>query len=237
MASYKYIRHTAAEIDEAIEQEREHCANEASHTCQEEKDRWNGAAELAETNKSDILNVESNTNLTFGYFKKMLIPAIKSMNVIVAKQLLDIKSNVSVNGTQFTFNDGVATITGTATANGGRQFILLNRSIDLYTSNKYLIKIPLAISGNSPLFYISDSENNPVLQANTLTGGVSDKIITVDRDLVGATFGYNVATGTTYNLSGRLALFDLTAMFGIGNEPTVEQFNAMFPNEYYPFTE
>lgn len=44
MASYKYIRHTAAEIDEAIEQEREHCANEASHTCQEEKDRWNGAA-------------------------------------------------------------------------------------------------------------------------------------------------------------------------------------------------
>lgn len=55
MASYKYIRHTAAEIDEAIEQEREHCANEASHTCQEDKDRWNGAAELAEENKSDIL--------------------------------------------------------------------------------------------------------------------------------------------------------------------------------------
>lgn len=60
MASYKYIRHTAAEIDEAIEQEREHCANEASHTCQEEKDRWNGAAELAETNKSDISSLEEN---------------------------------------------------------------------------------------------------------------------------------------------------------------------------------
>jgi hypothetical protein len=59
MASYKYIRHTAAEIDEAIEQEREHCANEASHTCQEEKDRWNGAAELAETNKSDILTAKN----------------------------------------------------------------------------------------------------------------------------------------------------------------------------------
>lgn len=59
MASYKYIRHTAAEIDEAIEQEREHCANEASHTCQEEKDRWNGAAELAETNKSDILKAKN----------------------------------------------------------------------------------------------------------------------------------------------------------------------------------
>lgn len=62
MASYKYIRHTAAEIDEAIEQEREHCANEASHTCQEEKDRWNGAAELAEENKSDILSIRTDVN-------------------------------------------------------------------------------------------------------------------------------------------------------------------------------
>ena len=68
MASYKYIRHTAAEIDEAIEQEREHCANEASHTCQEEKDRWNGAAELAEINKSDILSLENNKmGYEYGY--------------------------------------------------------------------------------------------------------------------------------------------------------------------------
>lgn len=28
-------------------------------------------------------------------------------------------------------------------------------------------------------------------------------------------------------------LFDLTAMFGEGNEPTAEEFQAMFPNEYY----
>lgn len=31
--------------------------------------------------------------------------------------------------------------------------------------------------------------------------------------------------------------FDLTTMFGAGNEPTVEQFEAMFPEEYYPYTE
>ena len=30
-------------------------------------------------------------------------------------------------------------------------------------------------------------------------------------------------------------IFDLTAMFGEGNEPTKEQFNAMFPESYYPF--
>lgn len=30
-------------------------------------------------------------------------------------------------------------------------------------------------------------------------------------------------------------IFDLTAMFGAGNEPTIEQFDAMFPESYYPF--
>lgn len=193
--------------------------------------------EQINTNKADVSNTEKDINILLGYFKSMFISSIKNLGGTISKQLFDAKSNVTVNGTSFVFNNGIATITGTATANGGRQIILLNRNINLYTSNKYLIKIPLAISGNSPLFYISDSESNPVLQVNAATGGASDKIITVDRNLVGATFGYNVTTGTTYNLSGTLALFDLTAMFGAGNEPTIEQFNAMFPDEYYPFTE
>lgn len=32
-------------------------------------------------------------------------------------------------------------------------------------------------------------------------------------------------------------VFDLTAMFGAGNEPTAEQFHAMFPADYYPYSE
>ena len=32
-------------------------------------------------------------------------------------------------------------------------------------------------------------------------------------------------------------LFDLTKMFGSGNEPTMIEFNQMFPNDYYPYTE
>lgn len=42
------------------------------------------------------------------------------------------------------------------------------------------------------------------------------------------------ATAGTYGFT--LQLFDLTAMFGSGNEPsTVEEFEAMFPNDYYPY--
>ncbi len=32
-------------------------------------------------------------------------------------------------------------------------------------------------------------------------------------------------------------IFDLTQMFGAGNEPTAEQFSAMFPADYYPYSE
>lgn len=42
------------------------------------------------------------------------------------------------------------------------------------------------------------------------------------------------ATAGTYKFT--LQLFDLTAMFGSGNEPsTVEEFEAMFPNDYYQY--
>lgn len=32
-------------------------------------------------------------------------------------------------------------------------------------------------------------------------------------------------------------IFDLTQMFGAGNEPTIEEFNAWFPEAYYEYTE
>lgn len=67
MASYKYIKHTAAEIDEAIEQEREHCSDKTTHTCAEDKAKWNAAAEQAEQNKTDISLLGEN-KLNFAYF-------------------------------------------------------------------------------------------------------------------------------------------------------------------------
>lgn len=37
------------------------------------------------------------------------------------------------------------------------------------------------------------------------------------------------------NLQARPIIIDLTAMFGAGKEPTVEQFRKMFPCDYYPY--
>lgn len=36
---------------------------------------------------------------------------------------------------------------------------------------------------------------------------------------------------------GTICVIDLTAMFGAGNEPTAEEFRAMFPADYYPYSE
>lgn len=61
----------------------------------------------------------------------------------------------------------------------------------------------------------------------TLSSGVGNPPPLYFRAFAGATAG-------TYKFT--LQLFDLTAMFGVGNEPTsVEEFEKMFPNDYYPY--
>ncbi|TLW88132.1 hypothetical protein FFK04_07595 [Ruminococcus sp. KGMB03662] len=61
----------------------------------------------------------------------------------------------------------------------------------------------------------------------TLSSGIGSPPPLYFRAFAGATAG-------TYGFT--LQLYDLTAMFGTGNEPaSVEEFEAMFPNDYYPY--
>ena len=46
-------------------------------------------------------------------------------------------------------------------------------------------------------------------------------------------FYIRIDAGVTANVTIRPQIFDLTAMFGAGNEPTMEEFDAKFPEEYY----
>ena len=49
---------------------------------------------------------------------------------------------------------------------------------------------------------------------------------TLPSGLTGKNIGYSMR---------RVMIFDLTLMFGKGNEPTIEEFNRLFPNTYYPW--
>lgn len=144
---------------------------------------------------------------------------------IVWNQLnLNDKNSITRDGISFTNNkDGSWTITGTcSTSNGGSANVLIYKFADKFVSgHKYLVKADkyfdenygFALNGATfPLkkAVIIDYAFNPVIS-------VKDKV-TVD------------------NVTMRMNIFDITQMFGAGNEPsTPKEFEAMFPADYYPY--
>lgn len=155
------------------------------------------------------------------------VASVKSIGgkTIVWNQLnLNKENSITRGGISFTNNkDGSWTITGTCSAPDGNS---TNTPIYLFSNefvsgHKYLLKADkyfgenygFAINGASvPLkkAIIINYPFNPIIF-------VKDKV-TVD------------------NVTMRMNIFDLTQMFGAGNEPsTPEKFEAMFPADYYPY--
>lgn len=144
---------------------------------------------------------------------------------IVWNQLnLNDKNSITRDGISFTNNkDGSWTITGTcSTSNGGSANVLIYKFADKFVSgHKYLVKADkyfdenYGFAINGAIFplkkaVIIDNAFNPVIS-------VKDKV-TVD------------------NVTMRMNIFDITQMFGAGNEPsTPKEFEAMFPADYYPY--
>lgn len=132
--------------------------------------------------------------------------------------------------------DGSYTLNGTATATQAFPSV---RNFKVKTGHKYLFR---GISGTGLGCLISSSSvtGSNVTPSATQT---SDTIFTCvnsgDDTVDNVIVLVKVYEGVTYdNLIIRPQLHDLTAMFGSGNEPaTVEEFEAMFPDDYYPYSE
>lgn len=61
-------------------------------------------------------------------------------------------------------------------------------------------------------------------------------VSTVTNPDAGNTIGFSkLKPNTDYNVRIVVSAYDLTLMFGAGNEPTAEQFEAMFPADSYPY--
>nr|DAD96476.1 MAG TPA: hypothetical protein [Myoviridae sp. ctj3P51] len=151
---------------------------------------------------------------------------------IVWNQLFD-KSKFSFgqtfNGiTSVNNGDGSFTLSGTST--GYYQYVLLNPvSVSTESSHKYLLRgCP---SGGQwgrkwGLSGLNTDESTDVGDGVIITGATSISPIMYVWSPAGA----------VSNLVFKPQLFDLTQMFGSGNEPaTVAQFRAMFPDDYYPY--
>ena len=149
---------------------------------------------------------------------------------IVWNQLVQPTSNeITGAGVKFTFsNDGIITLNGTATTTGNAASV---QPVKNQKGHKYLmVANPLSgVYGKDQLQFSSQSYGQDSTGHGT--------IITNESSNEKWYYTLYVYKDVTYdNVKLQPQIFDLTAMFGIGNEPTsVEEFEAMFPADYYPY--
>ena len=120
----------------------------------------------------------------------------------------------------------------------------------IFKSHKYLLRVDYSVSENTKVYlYFRDAkytaETNRQITKDVAAG--SGKISWITSPLGehsdGGDFGvFRLVTDSDGNQKldtspfSNYEIFDLTQMFGIGNEPTsVEEFEAMFPNNYYQY--
>lgn len=122
--------------------------------------------------------------------------------------------------------DGSLTANGTATAKTWGLFAFSRSAFYPVAGSKYLLL-------GSP-----DGYGPNTYKLNDGSGRITEGVITTSD---GSTLSIRVVFAEGFvaeNITFRPQLFNLTAIYGEGNEPTtVEQFKADFPNAFYPYAE
>lgn len=152
-------------------------------------------------------------------------------------QLLDkskYPATQTVNGVTFT-NNGDGTITANGAAIDRAVFFLYDRGEISVIRGKGLV-IGDPEPGGAFINYDLYDSNGRWVQDNASYGG-KGKIFTVDNNAALAQFYIAIEAGTTANnLVFKPQLFDLTQMFGAGNEPaTPAEFWSYFDHKLYPY--
>lgn len=155
------------------------------------------------------------------------VASVKSIGgkTIVWNQLnLNKENSVTRGGISFTNNkDGSWTITGTCSAPDGNSAntIIYLFSNKFVSGHKYLLKADKYFGENYG--FAINGASVPLKKAIIINYAFNPIIFVKDKV-------------TVDNVTMRMNIFDLTQMFGVGNEPsTPEEFEAMFPADYYPY--
>lgn len=144
---------------------------------------------------------------------------------IVWNQLnLNNQNSITRDGISFTNNkDGSWTITGTCSASNGNNisFPVYLFSKQFVSGHNYLVKANKYSDENYG--FALNGATFPLKKAAIINYAFNPVIFVKDKV-------------TVDNVTMRMNIFDLTQMFGAGNEPsTPEEFEAMFPANYYPY--
>lgn len=155
---------------------------------------------------------------------------------VVWNQLFDKNSTPSKNSDAITYSvDGNINILSTTSAITTSYFNFLCNTI---ANHKYMI-CAKSLEWNSPNhsnLFIGSSDYPDTASYATLTSDDLAKFFTATNETcyIKAYISYS-AGNYEFKMNG-LQLFDLTKMFGAGNEPaTAAEFRAMFPDDYYSY--
>lgn len=151
-------------------------------------------------------------------------------------QLLDkskYPATTTVNGVTYTNNgDGIVTVSGTTT---GRSAYILIEHVGV-VGHKYLV-CGSPVGGSFNTYRLTANIHKDGIYVNGFSdagdGNIS-KVLEADEEI---SIVVDIADVSDANLIFKPQLFDLTEMFGSGNEPkTVAEFKAKFPDELYPYS-
>lgn len=161
--------------------------------------------------------------------KLMSVKNIGGRSIMWNQLVKPVPTVVTQAGVKFTFSDdGIITLNGTATTTGNAVSV---QSVKNQKGHKYLmIASPLSgVYGKDQLQFSSQSYGQDSTGHGT--------IITNESSNEKWYYTLYVYEGVTYdNVKLQPQIYDLTAMFGSGNEPTtVEEFEKIFPADYYPY--
>lgn len=150
---------------------------------------------------------------------------------VVLNQLAKYVKNYTQRGiTAVGSDDGSVHVTGTCETGNYAYIRLFELNITIIGGHKYFVAGGADRNFDSPDYCVYfDRKTSSVIVPSKgviITGEPSTTFLTFLR----------VQPGTTIDATFTPQLFDLTKMFGAGNEPaTVEEFRAMFPADYYPY--
>ena len=218
-------------------------------------------AAQAANNAADVA-IEAAETITDGYFPKMLAGAAESLmdetdtatfaervsshdgvarieaiqgNTVVFNQLAQTVSRTnSDNGISVVLDgNGKATVSGTASSDASVACVHPN-VIAAISGHKYLMKgVP---SGGSRSTYYMITTNVAVWGDSQLRSDYGSGIILTAQASGNVGVLLAVKNSQTVDSAFYPQFFDLTQMFGAGNEPsTVAEFESLFPETYYPY--
>ena len=130
----------------------------------------------------------------------------------------------------FTVNGNVATIVCNKSSGG----IYYGQSLTLYENHQYLVKVDIASTNNDNVDIAINSTHSNNNTTNEFQTFLVSYYATADNTANGIV--QITSRSQTILYVQRCMFFDLTQMYGIGNEPTGYEFNLTFNANYYQYT-